>query len=891
MHTISARPKSRLDALYRGWRRFKAAAGLKLRPASEGIPNISLPTYVVCAAIIIIATVTYWVLPFDNYYGWQADDWMTYRKGLRTVFDWREAFLLRVNALQPYFFFYTYLPIALHLQLPSLPFPIYGPDTGNFRFIALMTVFYHGFFLAVWAWFAPRISPNRLISLFSLAAIAASPALALWMPQNETRYIGLPFVLIAIGIVINEMKKPETIWSLWRFYIAGFLVYFAFSLHYTAIYLALPLLVAIGFASLLTRRHFHERRDRVYWPWWRRPQVSRGDRSWFQHVLLCAKIYWRRMSMASMPRRIAVWLAFLFGFLTFALILEFLSSRVIGLPFSQGPLMGLIFQVDSHNVPGISNPLLGLKVRLEYLYYAWWLVGPIMLGLIMLGVVIVALRGSHVSFAERWLEWIIVATTLIGLFLVIASKGYPFFRKTLPLQPFMFLLAGAALSLFCNILTSRLAPAMRKAAFLVLFAAGSVAAMWHGFKETRIVHEAHFDMGRLVKMAAEATESGKKVYWFMPRLETYGLREIVAQAKPDDLIFTEFPFSDLDIEPATIFLLRDTTPIATAKRVWSTTALHAEHGFWIGYDLRHEPVMNDARLYRAGDLLKTLGAGKRVAVVDFSSSGDLGDQYQAQNVFDHDSMGHGTSGWRGSEVTRAHWVEFTFDQPIETDRIRMIGELFRPAPIRPDDVEISVATKPGEPLKSIHRSAGNSATGISEMVFEKQSFTRMRVTVHVSRRVSFGRIYRSVIEEIQIPGYQIETANWNRPGDKHVITAAKIFDAPDPYSIHNYSNLIYLVDPEQGRRLNVVVKPNPRTVDEVIYLDGEPVPTRYERTTQSLLALVPDHMKGDVGFRRLCSAEIRVGGRLKQRLSDPVRLYEINPKACGGVWISPEEKT
>jgi hypothetical protein len=856
----------------------------------QTIPNIGRWTYVAAVTLVIGILMYAWISPFEGYYGWQADDWMTFRKSLRTAVDWRDAFTLRVNALQPYFFLYTYLPIALGLQVPSMDFPVYGPQTGMFRFVALMTIAFHGVFLAVWAWFAVVLTKNRLIALFSVVAVAASPALAVWMPQNETRYIGLPLVLIALGLVIKQLRGSDHALSFKIFFLAGLLCYIAFSLHYTSIYMALPVMVALGFASLLTVARPSSAAERIYWPWWRLPPTHKAEGR-VSRFIKRTNGYMRRLAQAGMPRRIWVWFGFVLGFIAFAAVLEFVSYRFIGLPFSQGPLAGLAFQVDSHNVPGISHPLLALKVRFEYAKYAWQLVGPVMLFLITLGMVLLVLGRRQAAFAGKWLEWVVFASIVAAIAVVLASNGYPFFRKTLPMQPFMFLLAGVALMLVAHALTRTLPGGLRQIAFVLLFFGGMAAANHSALREHLQVRESHFAMGELVKAAKVAEASGRKVHWYMPRLETYSLRETVAQAHPDDLIATEFLFDFLDLEPATFFALRDTKPVLSTKRIWSTYALHAEHGHWIGYDLQNEPGMNDARLYRAGDLLATFNRGKDVKVVSATSSSQLGTQYRAQNVVDHDSMGHATSMWRSADITAQHWIELTFAEPVETDRIRLIGELFRPAPIRPDDIEIQVATGRADPLMSITRQAGHANFAIADVAFAKRSFTRMRIIIHASRRVSFGRIYRAVIEEIDIPGYRLTPVAFSNEGDRNEILEARMFDGGDPYDLHRYQHLMYLVDPEKAQRIEVKIKPNPRSIGEQIFLNGIALPTRYDRSNQTLVAVLPDGMSGQAGLAQFCLADLQVGGRLRQRLSDPTGIDRLFKDLCRGIRSDEPEDT
>src|SRR3954466_3679027 len=158
--------------------------------------DLSRTGYLAAASVIILAYLAIWLTHFSTVYGWVNDDYYLYVKGMLTIQNWQQAFLYQYNALQTYFFLISYLPLKTGLSLPSYPLPLLGAETGQFRFLLLYTVFLHGGLVALWAWFATKLTGDRLVALLSLLLFVTSPSLTLWTPQPESRLLGLPFALL-----------------------------------------------------------------------------------------------------------------------------------------------------------------------------------------------------------------------------------------------------------------------------------------------------------------------------------------------------------------------------------------------------------------------------------------------------------------------------------------------------------------------------------------------------------------------------------------------------------------------------------------------------------------------------------------------------------------------
>src|SRR4051795_12040818 len=94
------------------------------RPRPRRTPRLELSpdAYWLLAIVVVALYLVLWVTHFDYVYGWSTDDRTVFAKGIATVRDWKNAFSF-FNALQPYFFVVSYLPLASGLTLPSIQIP------------------------------------------------------------------------------------------------------------------------------------------------------------------------------------------------------------------------------------------------------------------------------------------------------------------------------------------------------------------------------------------------------------------------------------------------------------------------------------------------------------------------------------------------------------------------------------------------------------------------------------------------------------------------------------------------------------------------------------------------------------------------------------------------
>src|SRR3954471_13481610 len=197
------------------------AVGPAARPLAAETPRgLSARTYWALAVGIAALSLLLWLTHFQYVYGWVNDDRYLFVKGLETVHDWKRAFAY-YNVLQPYFYLVAYLPLWTGFSLPSYPLPLFGAQTGQFRFLLLYTVFLHVGILVVWAWFAAWMVRNRLVALLSLLLLATSPSFVLWTPQPESRLLGLPLALLGFWLLSRlERERQRPRWRLGLLFLA-----------------------------------------------------------------------------------------------------------------------------------------------------------------------------------------------------------------------------------------------------------------------------------------------------------------------------------------------------------------------------------------------------------------------------------------------------------------------------------------------------------------------------------------------------------------------------------------------------------------------------------------------------------------------------------------------
>src|SRR3954463_5770900 len=206
--------------------------------------DLSPAAYQTLVAFILAAYLLLWLTHFQYVYGWLMDDRVVYFKAALASDHLLSPFLPPDgrNALHTYFYLVSLLPMKLNLRLPSYTLPMFLDMTGHFRFFLGYAVLLHGGLLLVWAWFASKLTGDRLAALLSLLLLATSPTLIFWSPQPDSRILGLPFAFVGVWLLCwAPLRGRDPPWRLIaRHTSAGTLFAVAGSIHYTCLYLVLP---------------------------------------------------------------------------------------------------------------------------------------------------------------------------------------------------------------------------------------------------------------------------------------------------------------------------------------------------------------------------------------------------------------------------------------------------------------------------------------------------------------------------------------------------------------------------------------------------------------------------------------------------------------------------
>lgn len=522
-------------------------------PADLGV-GLGSRAYQVLSLLAVAAYLGVWLWHFPWVYGWHADDWACYVKGLDTIADAKSAFLVRANVLQPYFFLFSYLPLSSGIALPSHEIPIYGELTGNFRFFLMWTTLYHGVVAVAWAWFAAKLCANRLVALLSLVLLLTSQEFVLWTPQPDTRFVGLPMALAGVWLAARFLANPEGIPTsrcAGALFLAGTLLWVSQSLHYTSIHFIVPMMVTV-----------------VAWAGWTR---WRDPRLWISYAALVSGCLWLHGS------------------------LELVSRYYVGLPWNAGPTASLLALNASNASP------LGLAKNLAM----WWEASSVLLGFPLLGA----------AAAGAWLHWrgierldsrhfirpgIVVTAILLGLALILLAPSLPYPRKTAFLQPFLFLFAA----LFVVRAASRVFRRWpdRALAAVVLLALVAVIPL----RRSGEVFRAHLGFGKVIHWA-EANRGDRELRWMVTRRPYLYTPDDLCHDSPDNWVLTYFPLESLQVWPSLAESLWRAKPVYSQPTLWATESVHAVHCAWTRADLRGESLINEARVYRAGNLAATRG--------------------------------------------------------------------------------------------------------------------------------------------------------------------------------------------------------------------------------------------------------------------------------------------
>jgi hypothetical protein len=666
--------------------------------------DLSDDAYWLLAIVIVAAYLVLWVTHFEYVYGWITDDRSVFAKGMDTVREWKAAFSY-FNALQPYFFLISYLPLHSGLSLPSVTLPWSGPVTGQFRFLLLCAVYFHAVLLLLWAWLAAQIARNKLAALLSLLLFATSPTLMLWSPEPESRLFGLPFCLLGLWLLLGLRLDGRQ--GAWRVavmaWLAGSLFGLAQAIHYTALYLIAPLSV-------------------VYWG----VALWRGWRT---------RNYWLGL------------LAFAVGSVWLQGLMEYLSYFVVGLPFEKGPTMTLMNLRDIHRSHFTVLGDLGHWVEWFRNQLGWPLVAASLVGAVFYW------RTGAASTGQGRLERAILPlTVLLGLIYVWLSGTMPFFRQTSVLQPFLFLFAGIGV-----VSLAGRGPRWLTARFVVALALFGLAAVLP-WVQAQAVLQGHQGLGRTLRWAATQNRGAHPLEWL--RIAWYddnnvGLTSLedLEQTPPDTWLVTYFPFQFMTDHPSLLPAFQHTQPLVAWPTLWATDAVHTElAAYWVNADWRYHRVMSEARLYRVGDLLEQMrGEPLRVDAVTADSTG--APSFEPVNVFDRDQSPDGATGWVSANTPMPHWLEAHFEAAVPLSEVDVVLAPTERSTSPIGSLEVQLADEQGT-YQTVWVGRGLERYPAIAARWPQRTATAIRLVIHEQVGIN-GPSNQAAIEEVVFPGYEV----------------------------------------------------------------------------------------------------------------------------------------
>lgn len=641
-----------------------------------------------------------WLVNFRYVYGWLMDDRLVYEKACKTVSDLLAPFRADDrNALHFYFYLISLLPAALPVKLDSYTLPLFGNQTGHYRFMLLYAVFLHAALLLMWAVFACKFSRSRAAAICSLVLFAASPSLFLWTPQPDSRYLGLLVGLPGAWLMISRIPGSDK--NRRRQLLAGVLCSVALSIHYTSAYLLGPLAVCHWFIGMMTKGR-------------RRSVLS--ELAWFT-----------------------------IAFMLPLAVVELVSRFVAGLPWERGPAMFAMQSGAQH------ASRFALQQNLQtWLQSAMSQMGPLLLVLIPAGWAIYFLRAFRgtTNSAQRTIA---LAIPLAVILLLVSGK-MPFFRMTTVLQPFLFLFASIA-TLAIVKSASRGTWLRATLACVLLLAAGS-----HQARQAAAVYEGHQGLGRALELA-HTNRSDRQINWLSIAWYggSYGLFNPPDFRDPtvDSVLVSYFPASFVWGHPATSARLRDMTPLASFKTLWSTDAVHSEVSpYWPNNDWRIDPLMSEAKVFRMSDCVSTLEAVP-IEVSSVVADSQLSPEYEPANVLDDGGSPDSHTSWKSESSQADHFLEIRFATGYRLDRVQIISPAMDAAAmtLKMDAVEILVDDGGGAFL-SVWSAENLSSFTIIEASWQMRMVARMRIVIHRQTVDAWTLTSVAAIEEVVFPGYR-----------------------------------------------------------------------------------------------------------------------------------------
>ncbi|HEY7060036.1 MAG TPA: hypothetical protein VII06_01045 [Chloroflexota bacterium] len=675
-----------------------------------------LGTYQVAVLAVVALYLALWLSQFHYVYGWLTDDWyFSFVKGVATTQDWRSAFNFYVgngyvNALQPYFFLISYLPLRLGLSLPSYEVPLLGAQTGNFRFFLLYTVFLHAIILAVWAWFATTLTTSRRAAFLSVVLFATSPSLMLWSPNPSSRLLGLPFALVGLWLLLRA--SPTTAAgraSLATTFAAGTCCWLAQSIHYTALYLVAPVCAVVWALR--------------FWRGWRDSQ------------------FWRLLA------------AFTVGCLWLQAGLEAISYWALGIPLDLGPTASLM-QLRNQHASGWSS---AGNLALWTEWFRSQMGAPLLL-LVVLGWILYLHRQAWSRPAGHRDRLALALAIALALGYLVVSGTMAFFRQTSVLQPFLFLFAGIAIVAIAERLGRR--PWQQRGIVLVLLVVAG-AIPW---VQSKAVFEAQQGLGRALEWAHTAPGSPPlewlRVAWYDDPTALASPEELAA-APPDALLLTYFPWHFIQGRPSLLPTFEATPPLAAWPSLWDTDAVRAEVGaYYPDDDWRYNPVMSQARVYRVGDVVRAM-AGQPLAVASVTADSVATPHYEPVNVFDQDQSPDSATAWVSAASPLPHWLEVRFAGEVTLGDVRVVAPPTDRSAGRIARLEVQVAPAGGD-FRTVWSGSDLAPYPVIAASWPPVPTTALRLIVHEQhspqRPTSQARI-----EEVTFPGYAVSAPPPARP--------------------------------------------------------------------------------------------------------------------------------
>ena len=667
------------------------------------------------AAAVSLAYLLIWLSSFQNVYGWVMDDRVLFIKGMDTVRDWKGAFSY-YNALQPYFYLVSYLPLKLGISLPSHPLPTFGEQTGQFRFLLLWTTVLHGLILLVWAWFAAALVRNRAVALVSLLLLAASPTFVLWTPQPESRILGLPFALIAFWLLMRDETVPTARGAsgLLRLFAAGSLLWLAQNVHYTSFYLVGPICV-------------------IYWAY-------RLWREWRRMV------FWKKAC------------AFGAGCVWLQIALALMSHYAVVIPWAEGPFATLLELRHLHAAHWDTLGSLG-QWRDSF---ASQFGAPLILA--CLAGWFISLGYTQEAMADRPATRmaLLAGIPLCLLYVTTLSRSMAFFRQSSVLQPFFFLFAALAIVGIAR------AVARRDLAWRAVVVLGIAAVGWIPWVQSRDVFSAHLSLGRTLEWVAE-NKGDRQVHWlpiaWFPSSPAISTLDELRKLPADSWIISYYPWRFDRDHPSFQAYVQQVAPVYRRASLYATETMWSELKAFAYNDFRGSPLMADVNVLEVGALVNAMN-GEPLNIASVSADSVDGQAAEPANVFDHDASPDGATAWKSDATPGEHWLRFELARRTQLGRMQIVLPPTDKSNSRIVEMKIEGVEPAG---KKRHLWKGDRLDRYAVIDAEWSPLTVSSVTLTLQpQRVPFKQVAQATIEEIILPGFVV-----SGPGPTRRITRHK----------------------------------------------------------------------------------------------------------------------